>query len=166
MLGNISGERNCRWRNRRLWHGWNGWVVSVSITTALQQPVYNCRFYRRITSWVDTVNKHIEADDFDKCVIMEHIDYSDDIERPDTDYYDHQSPGNHHHVEIVLYNGDWFHWIWFQSPIPLAVRNSIICSLSQISKKLQLLNWSVSLYPGSPKFIQFSIVQKISTYLS
>ena len=56
----------------------------------------------RITSWVDTVNKHIEADDFDKCVIMENIDYSDDIERPSSS----KSPGNHHHVEIVLYNGD------------------------------------------------------------
>jgi len=61
--------------------------------------------YRRITSWVDTVNKHVEADDFDKCVIMENIDYTDDIERPESDYYE-QSPGNHHHVEIVLYNGD------------------------------------------------------------
>jgi len=62
--------------------------------------------YRRISSWVDTVNQHIEADDFDKCVIMENIDYLDDTERPDMDYYDHQSPGNHHHVEIVLYNGE------------------------------------------------------------
>ena len=54
---------------------------------------------------MDTVNKHVEADDFDKCVIMENIDYTDDIERPESDYYE-QSPGNHHHVEIVLYNGD------------------------------------------------------------
>jgi len=58
--------------------------------------------YRRIVSWVAIVDRHIKTDDFDKCVIMEDIDYKDDIPRPssDPDYH----PGNHHTVTIVQYD--------------------------------------------------------------
>ena len=30
-------------------------------------------------SWVAIVDKHIQTNDFDKCVVMEDIDYKDDI---------------------------------------------------------------------------------------
>lgn len=59
-------------------------------------------FFRRIVSWVAIVDRHIQTDDFDKCVVMEDIDYKDDIPRPssDPDYH----PGNHHTVTIVQYD--------------------------------------------------------------
>ena len=59
-------------------------------------------YFRRIVSWVAIVDRHIQTDDFDKCVVMEDIDYKDDIPRPssDPDYH----PGNHHTVTIVQYD--------------------------------------------------------------
>jgi len=59
---------------------------------------------RRISLWVETVNKHIDNDDFDRKVVMEssEMHYKDDVPRPTS--AEDLNPGNYHTVTIVQYD--------------------------------------------------------------
>ena len=60
--------------------------------------------FRRMSMWVEAVNKHVQSGDFDRKVIMEpsEMNYKDDIPRP-LSAEDHR-PGNYHTVTIVQYD--------------------------------------------------------------
>ena len=62
--------------------------------------------FRRVSTWLEDVNKCLESGNFDRKVVMDpsEFNYPPEIERPES--AKDRLPGNYHKVTIVQYDGD------------------------------------------------------------